>query len=26
VADALGEPGELAGWLAGLWVWMAPAG
>jgi len=24
VADALGELGELAGWLAGLWVWMAP--
>jgi hypothetical protein len=25
-ADAVGELGELAGWLAGLWVWMAPAG
>jgi hypothetical protein len=25
-ADAVGELGELADWLAGLWVWMAPAG
>ena len=25
-ADAVGELGELAGWLAGLWAWMAPAG
>jgi hypothetical protein len=25
-ADAVGELGELADWLAGLWVWMAAAG